>query len=181
MIPNQLPTTVTLPEPDLDKVMPLVDVLEASLGCRINIEIQAVVTSNSQRALNTVREAFGAPDLPVAGPEKPARNKRGPYGPRKGKSISLNGSKHASDGGSRSTGPRGEIKAWKCTNPLGTVLMLTRSEKDANLASGGFTEGTILEHPRAGRLIVTGQAGFPQRALAKDAMETAGDWVRAGA
>lgn len=170
--------SVTIVEPDLEKVMPVIEALEDSLDCQIVLNMQAVVTSTNWRALSAIQEAFGGPEtyqaitamdtVPALGRKK---TKRGPDikldKPRKhGPALTVNpNANHRSSGGSHSGGPRGLIKAWLVTPPWAgsKTEQITADEKNRRLAQGQFDPGTILYHGRAGRLLVIGQRGSEQR------------------
>lgn len=165
---------VIIPEPDLEKVMPVVEALEDALSCRIVLTMQAVVTSADKRALAALQQAFGDGDAfecitavdekPETRGRKPEPKKRGGRG--KALTIKPNGNgSHASSGGSHSGGPRGEYKAWRVFRPGEEVVSewITVTEKDRRLQAGEFPAGTVIHHPKSGRQLVTGALGEPQR------------------
>ena len=63
-------------------------------------------------------------------------------------------SKHESNGGSKSGGPRGGIKAWRVMQAGQVVERITVAEKDRRLRLGEFAIDAELHHPRGGHFRV---------------------------
>ncbi len=119
---------------------------EKMLGAKITVVTQWQVSCDDAAVMLALEALFGklgAPSEPVA--EKLTRRGK--------RAVQL----HPVEADGR------HIKSWRLLDRVGNVLeFLTIDEKNQRLAAGGFEEGAILHHPKAGKQVVIGAQGSGQ-------------------